>query len=143
MKPDLRWCGFRQPVEQENWDVVRPTVGDHRYDTPAELELLNRIWALQSLATNHFAPQQKLISKERRGAKGDQETRHPGHPIPASPERHRNRPQGREDETNPAEYAVEPRSHTTTNSGAHSRTTHPHAQQTGPQNQTVHARTFK
>jgi transposase InsO family protein len=56
-------------VEQKNWHVVRQTVGYHRYDTPAELELLNRIWALQSLATNHFAPQQKLVSKERRGAK--------------------------------------------------------------------------
>lgn len=56
-------------VEQKNWHVVRQTVGYHRYDTPGELDLLNRIWALQSLATNHFAPQQKLVSKERRGAK--------------------------------------------------------------------------
>ena len=36
---------------------------------PAELELLNQIWALQRLLTNHFAPQQKLISKTRNGAK--------------------------------------------------------------------------
>lgn len=56
-------------VEQKNWHVVRQTVGYHRYDTPVELELLNRIWLLQSLLTNHFAPQQKLVSKERRGAK--------------------------------------------------------------------------
>lgn len=35
----------------------------------AELELLNRIWALQRLLTNHFAPQQKLLSKTRNGAK--------------------------------------------------------------------------
>lgn len=56
-------------VEQKNWHVVRQTVGYHRYDTAGELELLNRIWALQSLATNHFAPQQKLVSKERCGAK--------------------------------------------------------------------------
>src|SRR5699024_6083294 len=33
------------------------------------LDLLNRIWALQRLSTNHFAPQQKLIYKERHGAK--------------------------------------------------------------------------
>ncbi|MEC5179227.1 hypothetical protein RCH07_000560, partial [Arthrobacter sp. CG_A4] len=45
------------------------TVGYHRYDTPGELNLLNRIWELQRLLTNHFAPQQKLISKERNGAK--------------------------------------------------------------------------
>ncbi len=34
-----------------------------------ELELLNQIWALQRLTTNHFGPQQKLIKKTRRGAK--------------------------------------------------------------------------
>lgn len=56
-------------VEQKNWHIVRQVVGYHRYDTPAELELLNQIWALQRLLTNHFAPQQKLISKTRNGAK--------------------------------------------------------------------------
>ena len=56
-------------VEQKNWHIVRQVVGYHRYDTPAELELLNRIWALQRLLTNHFAPQQKLVSKTRNGAK--------------------------------------------------------------------------
>ncbi|MFF2028839.1 DDE-type integrase/transposase/recombinase [Arthrobacter sp. NPDC058192] len=56
-------------VEQKNWHIVRQTVGYHRYDTAAELELLNRIWALQRLLTNHFAPQQKLVAKVRTGAK--------------------------------------------------------------------------
>jgi hypothetical protein len=56
-------------VEQKNWHIVRQTVGYHRYDTPGELDLLNRIWELQRILTNHFAPQQKLISKERHGAK--------------------------------------------------------------------------
>ena len=56
-------------VEQKNWAVVRTVVGYHRYDTPAELLLLNKIWALQSLMTNYFLPQQKLISKVRDGAK--------------------------------------------------------------------------
>ena len=56
-------------VEQKNWHIVRQTVGYHRYDTPGELELLNRIWELQRLLTNHFGPQQKLVSKERNGAK--------------------------------------------------------------------------
>jgi hypothetical protein len=56
-------------VEQKNWAVVRMVVGYHRYDTPAELLLLNKIWAQQSLMTNYFLPQQKLISKVRDGAK--------------------------------------------------------------------------
>ena len=56
-------------VEQKNWAVVRTVVGYHRYDTAAELALLNDIWALQSHMTNYFLPQQKLISKVRDGAK--------------------------------------------------------------------------
>ena len=56
-------------VEQKNWAVVRTVVGYHRYDTPAELVLLNKIWVLQSQMTNYFLAQQKLISKVRDGAK--------------------------------------------------------------------------
>ena len=56
-------------VEQKNWSVVRTTVGYYRYDTAAEVLLLNEIWQLQSMLTNFFYPQQKLISKVRRGAK--------------------------------------------------------------------------
>lgn len=56
-------------VEQKNWAVVRAVVGYHRYDTTAELALLNQIWVAQSQITNYFLPQQKLISKVRDGAK--------------------------------------------------------------------------
>jgi hypothetical protein len=56
-------------VEQKNWAVVRQIVGYHRYDTPAELGLLNDIWAVQSQLTNYFHPQQKLLSKQRVGAR--------------------------------------------------------------------------
>ncbi len=56
-------------VEQKNWAIVRTVVGYHRYDTEAELLLLNRIWVLQSKLTNYFYPQQKLVSKVRIGAK--------------------------------------------------------------------------
>ena len=56
-------------VEQKNWAIVRIVVGYHRYDTVAELLLLNKIWILQSQLTNYFCPQQKLISKVRTGAK--------------------------------------------------------------------------
>ncbi|MEH3141993.1 MAG: DDE-type integrase/transposase/recombinase [Mycobacterium kyogaense] len=80
----LGWCQGRQitftrarpgnkndgcHVEQKNWSVVRTTVGYHRYDSAAELLLLNEIWTLQSRLTNYFYPQQKLISKTRHGAK--------------------------------------------------------------------------
>jgi hypothetical protein len=80
----LDWCAKREitftrsrpgnsndgaHVEQKNWAVVRTVVGYHRYDTAAELTLLNKIWLLQSLMTNYFYPQQKLISKVRDGAK--------------------------------------------------------------------------
>ena len=56
-------------VEQKNWATVRILVGYHRYDTPAELLLLNKIWTLQSLLSNYFYPQQKLVYKARDGAK--------------------------------------------------------------------------
>jgi hypothetical protein len=80
----LYWCQRRQitftrarpgnkndgcHVEQKNWAVVRTVVGYHRYDTAAEVLLLNEIWRLQSMLTNYFYPQQKLISKIRHGAK--------------------------------------------------------------------------
>ena len=80
----LTWCEQRQitftrsrpgnkndgcHVEQKNWAVVRTVVGYHRYDTTAELLLLNKIWMLQSKLTNYFYPQQKLVSKVRVGAK--------------------------------------------------------------------------
>ncbi|MHB8452843.1 MAG: integrase [Mycobacteriales bacterium] len=52
-------------VEQKNWDVVRTVAGDHRNDTETELLLPGKIWVLQSLVTNYFRPQQKLVSKVR------------------------------------------------------------------------------
>ena len=68
-------------VEQKNWHIVRQTVGYHRYDTPGELELLNRIWELQRLLTNHFGPQQKLVAKERNGAKTTKKYDRPATPY--------------------------------------------------------------
>ncbi len=56
-------------VEQKNWTHVRQLVGYLRYDTRAELLLLNKIMALQSLIGNHYYPQQKLLTKVRDGAK--------------------------------------------------------------------------
>lgn len=56
-------------VEQKNWSVVRQTVGYLRYDTDAELQLLNQLYQPLRLMTNFFTPQQKLVSKTRDGAK--------------------------------------------------------------------------
>jgi hypothetical protein len=56
-------------VEQKNWSVVRRAVGYHRYDTAAELALLNQIYPLLGLLTNFFTPSQKLVDKRRIGAK--------------------------------------------------------------------------
>jgi hypothetical protein len=80
----LRWCVAQQitftrsrpankndgcHVEQKNWDIARRTVGYWRYDSPAEVALLNRIWTALSPLINLFTPQQKLLTKTRRGAK--------------------------------------------------------------------------
>jgi hypothetical protein len=56
-------------VEPKTWTHVRELVGYLRFDTEAELEVLNAIWDLDQRFTNHLLPQQKLISKERHGAK--------------------------------------------------------------------------
>jgi len=56
-------------VEQKNWARVRELVGYYRYDTPGELAKLNEIWELDAVFTNYFLPQQKLIFKQRNGAK--------------------------------------------------------------------------
>ncbi|MGC0252305.1 integrase catalytic domain-containing protein [Pseudactinotalea sp. Z1748] len=56
-------------VEQKNWARVRELVGYLRYDTGAELDLLNQIWEADRIFTNYLLPQQKLIFKQRHGAK--------------------------------------------------------------------------
>jgi hypothetical protein len=80
----LRWCVSQQitftrsrpankndgcHVEQKNWDIARRTVGYWRYDSPAEVALLNQICAALSPLINLFTPQQKLLTKTRVGAK--------------------------------------------------------------------------
>jgi len=56
-------------VEQKNWTHVRELVGYLRHDTEAELRVLNRIWGLDRDFTNLLLSQQKLIFRERQGAK--------------------------------------------------------------------------
>lgn len=79
-----RWCDTQQitmtrsrparkndnpHAEQKNWTVVRHAAGYWRYDTSKELDVLNQLWALQTVLTNLFIPQQKLLTKTRTGAK--------------------------------------------------------------------------
>jgi len=56
-------------VEQKNYSVVRRAVGYRRYDTPAELEALNELYAALRLFTNYFQPSMKLVEKSRTGSK--------------------------------------------------------------------------
>ncbi|HWD23922.1 MAG TPA: DDE-type integrase/transposase/recombinase [Acidimicrobiales bacterium] len=56
-------------VEQKNWTHVRELVGYLRFDTEAELDVLNAIWELDARFTNHLLAQQKLQSRERIGSK--------------------------------------------------------------------------
>ena len=56
-------------VEQKNWDVVRKTLGYARFDTLDQLDIIKCIHSLLALYQNYFQPSQKLLSKERNGAK--------------------------------------------------------------------------
>jgi len=48
-------------VESKNHHVVRKHAFYWRYDTPEELELLNRLWRLVSLRLNFFTPTKKPV----------------------------------------------------------------------------------
>jgi transposase InsO family protein len=56
-------------VEQKNWSVVRRAVGYYRYDTPKQLDLLNRLYAVLHFYGNFFLPTMKLKEKVRVGSK--------------------------------------------------------------------------
>jgi hypothetical protein len=56
-------------VEQKNWSVVRRYVGDLRYDTPAQVTLLNQLYEVLHLYVNFFLPVVKLKEKVRQGNK--------------------------------------------------------------------------
>lgn len=56
-------------AEQKNWSVVRRAVGFYRYDTPEQLELLDRLYAVMHFYVNFFLPVMKLEEKTRMGSK--------------------------------------------------------------------------
>jgi hypothetical protein len=55
-------------VEQKNYTSVRRNVGYMRYDTDAELAILNELYDVLRLYGNFFLPQAKLIEKVRVGS---------------------------------------------------------------------------
>jgi hypothetical protein len=63
------WKNDQAHVEQKNWSVVRKLLGYDRYETRAELALLQRVYQWLRLWTNHWQPVLKLVGKEREGAK--------------------------------------------------------------------------
>jgi hypothetical protein len=56
-------------AEQKNWSVVRRAVGYYRYDTPEQLDLLDRLYAVMHFYVNFFLPVMKLEKKTRIGSK--------------------------------------------------------------------------
>jgi len=52
-------------VEQKNDDKVRKLVGYYRYDTPREVELLNKLYERADILDNFFIPSSKLVEKVR------------------------------------------------------------------------------
>jgi hypothetical protein len=63
------WKNDQAHVEQKNWSVVRRLLGYDRYETEAELAVLQRLYQGLRLWTNHWQPVLKLVGKEREGAK--------------------------------------------------------------------------
>ena len=56
-------------VEQKNYSVVRRHVGYQRFDTEAEVQLLNQLYEQLRLYVNFFLPSQKLLEKIRQGSR--------------------------------------------------------------------------
>ena len=68
-------------AEQKNWSVVRRAVGYYRYDTPEQLDLLNRLYAVMHYYVNFFLPVMKLKEKSRVGSKVRRTYDHPQTPY--------------------------------------------------------------
>ena len=56
-------------VEEKNWSVVRRYTGYKRFDTPEQVDLLNKLYSILRLYFNFFQATMKLERKERDGAK--------------------------------------------------------------------------
>ena len=56
-------------VEQKNYSIVRRAVGYLRYDSGAEVDILNELYTYLGQYTNFFMPVVKLVSKTRIGSR--------------------------------------------------------------------------
>jgi hypothetical protein len=56
-------------VEQKNWTHVRQLFGHARFEHPALVPLMNRVYARWNRLRNHFHPTFKLKSKEKQGSR--------------------------------------------------------------------------
>jgi hypothetical protein len=56
-------------VEQKNYSIVRRAVGYLRYDSIAEVDILNELYSYLGCYTNFFQPVLKLVFKTRTGSK--------------------------------------------------------------------------
>ena len=56
-------------IEQKNWTVVRQFVGYDRFESPAALVQMRKVYELLRLYVNLYQPVMKLIGKEREGSK--------------------------------------------------------------------------
>jgi hypothetical protein len=59
----------RLVAHHRQFDTLPKWFAKSRCSTPTELALLNEIWELDRVFTNYLLPQQKLVFKQRNGAK--------------------------------------------------------------------------
>jgi hypothetical protein len=71
-------------VAQKNWSVVRHAVGYARYDTPAELTILNELYELLRLERNFLRTATETQLQDPRGRQGHQTLRHSPHTVPTA-----------------------------------------------------------
>ena len=89
-------------VEQKNWARVRELVGYYRYDTDAELELLNQIWEADDAFANYFLPS---LKQTPRGGEGGQEVPPGRDPAPTRPGTPRDPQAARDHDEHPLQEA--------------------------------------
>ena len=104
-------------VEQKDWHIVRQTVGYHRYDTAAELELLNRIWGAPAAADESFRAAVEAPGESPDRSEDQQNLRPARDSVSTRSGRHRHRLPGREDVATAGKQAPEPGRHPASDPG--------------------------
>ena len=125
-------------VEQKDWHIVRQTVGYHRYDTAAELELLNRIWGAPAAADESFRAAVEAPGESPDRSEDQQNLRPARDSVSTRSGRHRHRLPGREDVATAGKQAPEPIRHPASDPGTQRRTPDPDHRETVHQAPTRH-----